>query len=43
VKVARERVEQKDDDEEVEGIEYPAENAGGYGKLPSWRVRLVLR
>jgi hypothetical protein len=43
MKVARERVEQEDDDEEVEGVEYPAEDAGGYGKLPSRGVWLVLR
>jgi hypothetical protein len=43
VEVAGERVEQKDDDEEVEGVEYPAEDAGGYGKLPSRGVGLVLR
>jgi hypothetical protein len=43
MEVPRERVEQEDDDEEVEGVEYPAKDAGGYGKLPSRCVLLVLR
>jgi hypothetical protein len=43
VEVRGEGVEQEDDDEEVEGVENPAEDAGGYGELPTGSALLVLR
>ncbi len=36
------RVEQKDNDEEVERVQHPAENAGGYSKAPAGHILLVL-
>jgi len=43
VEVRGEGVEQKDDDKEVEGVENPAEDAGGNGELPAGSALLILR
>ncbi len=43
MEVRGESVEQEDDDEEVEGVEDPAQDAGAYSELPTGSALLVLR